>query len=89
MGMNFFVMDGTTRKIIVSPQLWIYVCVSFPLAILTFLIWKWNAVETVYRRRRPKVPHDIETLRSASERTIDFEKEGCRSLDSGKPYKGA
>lgn len=43
MGMNFFIQDLETRRIIVSPQFWIYFSVSIPLTVITIVFWRWQA----------------------------------------------
>ncbi|PSN74471.1 hypothetical protein BS50DRAFT_17078 [Corynespora cassiicola Philippines] len=38
MGMSFFEMDTKSQKIVVSHQLWIYICLSIPLTATTIII---------------------------------------------------
>lgn len=51
MGMNFFVLDSSTKEVIVSPQLWIYFCVSLPLTAVTMLLWRWNTLRNLERKK--------------------------------------
>jgi hypothetical protein len=45
---SFFEMDPVTRKLIVSPQFWIFIVCSVPLTAVTVLYW-W-----LRRKRDPK-----------------------------------
>lgn len=41
MSMCFFEMDVSNKNIIISSQIWVFFCVSLPLATLTVFFWRW------------------------------------------------
>ncbi|KAF2797954.1 hypothetical protein K505DRAFT_372056 [Melanomma pulvis-pyrius CBS 109.77] len=62
MGMNFFAMDPSTHHVMVSPQFWIYFCLSIPMTALTILLWRRNTQKAMFGKEGKRSSVDAEKL---------------------------
>jgi hypothetical protein len=60
MGTNFFAMNPSTHSIVVSPQFWIYFCVSLPMTALTIWLSRRNILQAIFAKgkKQPNVDEE-------------------------------
>ncbi|KAI1092774.1 hypothetical protein F5B19DRAFT_453559 [Rostrohypoxylon terebratum] len=83
-GMNFFDFDDETRKLTVTPSIWIYVVSSVVLTILTFSVYYWVIQNDgpIIKRMAPKI--NVEGLGTLARRSFSI-KAGSKGKVEGAP----